>query len=482
MTISERHLRRASRITFAGTLLNFSVLTFQLLFLTPLLIRTVGTKLNGAWVASGDLLLWLQAFDFGLTNYAIQKMSTAYAQEDSQELSAWFSSTLVLLLTLAVVVVVIGSLGADLVYQPFQLDNAAKSDLAAAFVWGLWAVALTIVTYAFTGLARALQAPLITMGAVVCGSVLGMGMSWWALLHGAGIRAIAYGMFVRALIGLIGGIIAFGLFQRERLVRMAPPGRHQLREGLAVMPYSGLGALGYAVSNQSDNFLVGSLFGAHIATQFNTMRRTADVARSVIETLGAANFAGFAHLFARHGADGSQTAYRRLLHLHSVLSLALGGSFVVLNEWFVGWWIGPQFYLGGAVNTLMAIQMFLTTRSYLHNTLNRAMAPSRLAFAVLMVEALVKVSLVLVLGRAFGVSGLLLIGLCVAMLSLLIMSARNATRLNTPDRQWLLVLGALVIVGFIRERSIEWSFAVFVVLVGSLLLQLYINNKDAKSE
>ncbi|WP_237426975.1 lipopolysaccharide biosynthesis protein [Deinococcus xianganensis] len=470
MSVSDRQLRQASRITFLGTLLNFAVLTVQLLFLTPLLIRTVGTKVNGAWVGSGDLLLWLQAFDFGLTNYAIQKMSAAHAQQDIRDLSHWFSSTLVILLVLAAAIVLVGPLAAQLVYQPFDLGPAAESELEAAFVWGLWAVALTIASYAFTGLARALQAPIVTMGAVVLGSVLGVLISWWFLLHGGGVRSVAYGMFARALVAFAGGAAAFVIFHRRQQVLLGLPSRRHLREGLAVMPYSGLGALGYAVSNQSDNFLVASLLGPHVATQFNTMRRTADVARSVIETLGAANFAGFSHVFARDGAAGSRGAYRRLLGLHGLLSLALGGGFIVLNEWFMQLWIGPGFYLGSLVNTLMALQVFMTTRAYLHNTLNRAMVAPRFAFAVLIVEAIVKVTLVLTVAYRLGVQGVLLAGLGVATVSLTVMATRNATQLAVPDWQWLGVVGGLILVSLVREVNLWLALALLAGLVAGFAL------------
>ncbi|UBV42717.1 hypothetical protein LAJ19_00290 [Deinococcus taeanensis] len=454
MGFSDRQLRLASRITFLGTLLNFGILTVQLLFLTPLLIRTVGIKVNGAWVGSSDLLLWLQAFDFGLTNYAIQKMSAAYAQRDIKDLSHWFSSTLIILLTLAVGIVVAGPLVAHLIYHPFRLSPMAEQDLKSAFTWGLWAVALTIGSYAFTGLARALQAPLMTMVSVVFGSILGIVISWWFLTHGGGVRSVAYGMFVRALVAFAGGAVAFAIFCRQQQVFVGIPSKRHLREGLAIMPYSGLGAIGYAVSNQSDNFLMASLLGPHVATQFNTMRRTADVARSIVETLGAANFAGFSHIFARDGVAGSRESYRRLLGLHSLLSFGLGGIFIVFNQWFMQVWLGPGFYLGSLINTLIALQGFLSTRAYLHNTMNRAMVAPQFAFVMLIIEAIVKLALVITVGRTFGVKGILIAGLGVATLSLMVMAARNAAKLTVPDSQWWVVIVGLVLVSLGREINI----------------------------
>ncbi|WP_019008874.1 lipopolysaccharide biosynthesis protein [Deinococcus aquatilis] len=470
MTISDQQLRRASQITFISTLMNFAVLTLQLLVITPQLIRTVGTEINGAWVGSGDLLLWLQAFDFGLTNYAIQRMSAAQAREDLSEVSGWFSATLAMLTVLALLIVLLGPLAANVVYRPFDLAPGAEAELRSAFVWGLGAVALTIVSYAFTGLARALQAPTMTMASVILGSVLGLAVSWWALTHGAGVKAVAYGMVVRAAVNLAGGLLAFSLFHRQNLVQLRMPGRVHLREGLAVMPYSGFGALGYAVSNQSDNFLVGSLFGANAATQFNTMRRAADVARSIIETLGYANFAAFSHVFARDGAAGSVLMYRRLLNLHSLLSLALCGGFIVLNEWFMGWWVGPRFYLGGAVNVLMALQIFFTTRSYLHNTLNRGMDTPQFAFVMLVVEAITKVLLVLLIARAFGIPALLLVALGVAALSMMIMARRNAARLGKLDWQWVAVTAAIGLIGFAQTIHLFVGLTVLIVLTGGLFL------------
>lgn len=447
MGVSDAQLRRASIITFTGTLVNFAVLTLQLLWITPLLIRTVGVEVNGAWVGSGDLLLWLQAFDFGLTNYAIQKMSDAQARARVPELSGWFAATLGLLAALGLLIVLLGPLLAPLVYRPFDLGAAERLALEGAFRWGLVAVALTIVSYAFTGLARALQAPLVTTVAVVLGSMLGVAVTWWALAHGAGVAAVAYGMVARAGVSLAGGVLALLHFRTRRAVELRWPQGAYVRESLGVMPYSGVGALGYALGNQSDNLLVGYLFGPATATMFNTTRRAADVARSVIETLGYANFAGFSHVYARDGAAGGRASYGRILNLHTLLSLALCGGFIVFNEEFVRLWIGERFYMSDLVNTLMGLQVFFATRSYLLNTLNRGMSPPRFAFVMLAVEASAKVLLIVLVARSFGVPMLLLIGMGVAAGVGLVMARRNARVLGPVDGQWLAVTLALGLLG-----------------------------------
>lgn len=469
MPVTERQLRRASTITFAGTLLNFAVLTLQLLWITPLLIHSVGVRVNGAWVGSGDLLLWLQAFDFGLTNYAIQKMSDAQARAQVREISSWFTATLMLLTLLSALIVLVGPVLAPLVYRPFDLSGVQRAALEHAFQWGLVAVSLTIVSYAFTGLARALQAPLVTMTAVVVGSALGVLVTWWSLTHGAGVAAVAYGMITRAAVSLLGGVLALLIFRLRRWVVLCWPGRAYLRESLGVMPFSGIGSLGYALGNQSDNLLVGYLFGPTTATLFNTTRRAADVARSVIETLGYANFAGFTHVYAREGAPGGRLAYQRILNLHTLLSVVFCGGFIVFNKLFVSLWLGERFYMNDLVNTLMALQVFYVTRSYLLNTLNRGMDKPQFAFVMLAVEALAKVLLVLAVARSFGVPALLLLAIGVAAVMITVLARRNAQLLGAVDRQWLAVTLALSVVGVAKSIHLLLGAAALLLVVLGLL-------------
>lgn len=484
---SDIQIARASRVTFIGNMLNFALLSVQLLVITPLLLRSVGPQVAGAWVASGDVLVWLQSFDFGLSSFAIQKMSAAYSRVDIPDLTHWFWSTLVLLLLLAVLIVVGGGLTAPLVFHSFGLPPEVQADLTSAFRLGLLATGVTVVSYALTGLARALHAPELPMLGILLGTVLGMAVTYWGITAGMGVRAVAYGLLIRAGCNLAGGVLGWWVFWRAGSVRLALPAPSQLRESVRVMPFSAVGSLGYAISNQSDNFLVASLFGPGLTMQFNTTRRLAELGRSVIETVGYANFAAFSHKYAAD-AHESQGLYRGLLRIQRDLSLVLGGGFILVNERFLHLWVGETYFLGTWISVLMAMQMFFTTRSYLLNNLNRAMGRPQPAYLVLAIEAAVKIALILLVARQLGVGSLLMIAVAVAGSSMTLLSHWNTRRFRTSlsnlsgtvqsattedlrrtDAAWVLVSLFFCVQGGLREIGEGPALVGFFCLVAGLL-------------
>jgi hypothetical protein len=60
--------RRAAVGSFLGSFANTLLVSLQAVLLVPFVLRTVGPAVYGAWLASGDLLNWIQVLDLGLPN------------------------------------------------------------------------------------------------------------------------------------------------------------------------------------------------------------------------------------------------------------------------------------------------------------------------------------------------------------------------------------------------------------------------------
>ena len=72
--------RKATITTLIGGTAGTLIVTVQAAVLIPLYINHIGPRLYGAWLASGDFLVWMQAFDLGLPNLMIQRIAMAYGK------------------------------------------------------------------------------------------------------------------------------------------------------------------------------------------------------------------------------------------------------------------------------------------------------------------------------------------------------------------------------------------------------------------
>jgi hypothetical protein len=88
---------RNALATLVGSISNTSIVALQAIVLVPLYLHALGAQLYGAWLATGDVLLWLQAFDLGLPNFLIQRVGAAHGIGDERTASEYLATGLVVL-------------------------------------------------------------------------------------------------------------------------------------------------------------------------------------------------------------------------------------------------------------------------------------------------------------------------------------------------------------------------------------------------
>src|SRR4051812_34718252 len=98
-TISRRN---AALATIAAASTNTCIVAAQAILLIPLYLHAVGPRVFGAWLASGDLLVWLQVFDLGLPNVLIQRIGEAACKNDQKSCGRLFATGLFALSLLSV--------------------------------------------------------------------------------------------------------------------------------------------------------------------------------------------------------------------------------------------------------------------------------------------------------------------------------------------------------------------------------------------
>lgn len=457
----------SSKIVFLSSATNLVVVSLQAIVLTPLYLRNLGTTQYGAWLGAGDFLLWMQAMDFGISNFATQKMSAAYGKGDKVELISWFSSTVLILTSISALVVLIGWYFSSSVFNTFGLPQQQTLMLTNAFRIAVVGVGFTIFNYAFVGLSRSIQDPWIINIFNIFGSVLGFAVSYWALKHGLGVISIGYGIISRSLTSLIGSLV-FILFQRKifKDIGIIPKLSH-IKESIYIAPLSAVGSIGYSVGNQSENAVISYFVSPDLAAAYNTMKKFGDMGKALLDTLSYASFAPFASEYANIGKD-SKNSYVKILYNHSLLGIIMCAGLIIFNKDILKFWLNNNIYLGHWINALLAIQVFAVTRSYLLNSMNRAIDDPRVPYLILMIEALAKIGLYVIFIKRFGIFIIPLVSIGVSLLSAWILSIKNSRRLLVQDSQIMVVITLLICLGISRYtfQATNW----FVVVLFFLLI------------
>jgi O-antigen/teichoic acid export membrane protein len=169
----------------------------------------------------------------------------------------------------------------------------------------------------------------------------------------------------------------------------------------------------------SDRIIVAALLGPAMVVPLFVTQRLAEFARSQVQSIGSATWAGLAEL---HATGEHEAFNKRLLELTSLvagLSMGILVPIVAYNSHFVGLWVGSEHYAGDLVTVVAGCGAFLLTITTIWDWVFDGTGRVARLLPVTIVSTTINLALSLVLTLRLGVVGPLLGTLCaVAITSL----------------------------------------------------------------
>lgn len=471
--------RRATFATMAGGTANIIIVSIQAVILIPLYLGAVGPRLYGAWLGSGDFLIWMQAFDLGLPNLMIQRIGAAHGQGDAKTVAGYFATGMLVLAIVALIIALIAAMVAQLLPGWMGLSGAEAATLRSCFIVGSVAAALSIFNNSIVGFSRGIQKTGFLNAVAICASLAGFGISLGLVLTGWGLWAIAIGLLTRAVVSLAGSCIFAVVELRGELRPFFTVQRSMLREFAATTPATALGGISYALMNQSEAALVAIFLRPELSVILVLTRKALDVARGFVDMIAFATYGSFAHLVT------SDQRYRTLevhAHINSIrLSAAVvtASAYMAVNASLVSVWVGSAQYGGSLLTILLAVQFIVVGNSFLMNYLYRATGSVLKGSLALLAESAIRLPLMIGLLLWVGLPGVVLAGIITGAVFAVLayrwtlhqVSSFAPPYHHTFGRVWivramLLSIGVLVCL-FVQRES--W---VFVLMIGAMITLL----------
>ncbi len=415
--------RRSAYATMAGSTASTFVAALQSLVLLPLYLREVGPGLYGAWLATGEVLVWLLAFDFGIPNLLIQRVGALLAKGDKRGIGTHFATSIVALLAISILLLTAVYLSAPFIASLIGVAGQDAQSLVLSLRMGALSTSLMLLAYGFIGLARGMQDTALVQGVSLAGTIAGFALTAWMLLNGFGLVSIAYGLLVRAAFSLLGGL-AFIAFRADRAVlRSLQPTRESVRDITTNCPPMFAAGIGYALMNNSMVTIAAVMFRPEAAVVVGVTRKAADLVRLVLDMIGHASYGGFAHLYSDGELSKVRSVYRELQSTFFLVATSLLAAYVAVNPALISVWVGSEMYGGFGLTLALALATAAGSWSYFQISLYRSMGRHGAASTALLVECGVRLVLMVGLGFAFGVTGV-----AVGAISTAVVSGLWATR------------------------------------------------------
>ncbi len=464
--------RAAALATAGGGAANLVLISAQALVLMPLLLKALGPKLYGAWLGSGDVLLWAQALDLGLPNLMIQRIGAAHGRGDEGTVWSYLTTGSAVLGVLAAVVAAGAVAVGAWVPGWFGLHGEQGYQLRACFSIGAVATGLVLFNYAFVGFSRAVQDTAFLNAVMVASTLVAFGVTLAMLLAGYGLWSAAWGMVARALVSLAGSAVFLARRLRGGALAHVRFSKAWAKEMLVVSPATAAGGIAYALATQSENALVGVLLGPELVPVLALTRKGADVLRALLDTISYGIYGGFAHLVASSERARVLCVRSEVGALRLSLAVVLGAAYLAANRSFVTVWVGPAYFGGPLLTALIAGQMIFVSGAYFANYIYRACGQVVKGSLFLVVECVCRLPLMAVLVTTLGLVGIPLAAIATSLVALTVTNRLFVKEVSSyalsPERARLrvVVVRVLIAAGGIAMCAApappSWAFALFV--------------------
>ncbi len=408
---------RAATSTFAGSTATTLLVSIQALVMMPLYMLHIGPRMYGAWLATGEMLVLMLAFDMGIPNIIIQRIGAALASSDKKAIGAYFGTGAMILCTFALALGLILAIIAPFVPSWVHLKGAEAQLLQNAFLLDIVAICLMLINFIFQGLARGLQETTTINVSSFVATLIGFGTTLLLLTTGYGLWSISIGVTVRAVLTLLGSI-CFLLFGVDKEIRSSVRyDREVAKEFRKLSPPMFAAGVSYGFMNNSQVLLAAILLGPEKATIFGLTRKAADVARNILDAVGNASYGGFAHLFATGDKKRSQAVYREIIAVYLAVGLALMCAYTATNPSLVGVWVSKEMFGGSTLTILVALSTLIGGWSYLTLSLYRSTNHHKAVSSALLIECLCRLPAMVGFLLVLGLPGLPIGTICTGLVS-----------------------------------------------------------------
>jgi O-antigen/teichoic acid export membrane protein len=473
MSISRR---RAALATLAGSATNILIVSIQAIVLIPLYLNAIGPRLYGAWLGSGDFLLWMQALDLGLPNLMIQRIGAAHGRGDPRSVAEYFATGMLVLAVVASAILLIALALSFPLPGWMGLVGEEARVLRSCFIVGSIASALTMWMNSVVGFSRGTQNTTFMNVVGVLSSLAGFGASLGLVLMGWGLWAVALGLVARAGVTFIGGVIFTVATLRGDMAQFFRVQGSILREFLVISPATALGGISYAVMNQSDAALVAIFLRPELAVILTLTRKALDVARGLVDMIAFATYGGFAHLVTSEQRQRTLQVHAEITSLRLSSAVAMASAYMAVNASLLAVWAGSAQYGGALLTVLMAVQFVVVGGSFLVNYLYRATGRVMQGSLALLLESIVRVPLMIGLLLWLGLPGVPLAGIVTASVFWIVAyrwTLREVSSFSDPVPRfssWLWVAQAAIFgIGVLVCVYVQWASWVYVLVTGSVI-------------
>jgi O-antigen/teichoic acid export membrane protein len=375
-------------------------------FLSPFLVHRLGNAAYGVWILAISSVQYFGLLDLGMRSSVLRYVSKGYTTHDHQAASETFSAALWVRLQISALLLVLCGGLAAIFPQIFKVPSGMVNDarVAVALMGISLAIAMSLGVYG--GVVSALNRyDLYTFVVLIQLSLRVIGVVA-VIRAGRGIIAIACCELFAAIAGnLLMAYVARRLYPELKITLKKPRG--QVLKGIwSYSLYSFLVMVAVQVIYQTDNLVVGAFISASAVTFYSIGNSLCRYTQQLVVAM-TTTFTSAASTYDAAGQTSSLLAlYYTGTRATMVVSMPILITLLVRGGNFIGVWMGPQYsHTSGTVLAILAAALLFSLPNTPASSIALGISKHKTVAKWAIGEAVVNLSLSVVLARIVGIYG-----------------------------------------------------------------------------
>lgn len=410
-----RHSRRRVALENLGFgYVTIAIAVIQGILLVPLYLKMMPVELYGAWLATGNVLAWLELADPGIGSVLQQRVAFVTGRGYAAAVGPTVGTGLVLSGAFALIPLAALPLASQ-IGSWVNLAPHLRDELTTAFVIGIVSASFSLGSQGLSSVNVGLQRIRATGGVLTIATVVGVALTVIGLFRGWGVLSIPLGSATRAGLSLVGNAYIISAWARVEGVRPRPSGV-EARAILGAASFSSISRIGVTILSRADAFLCARFLSPEATVTLTLTGRAIDVMRMVTDRIGVAAMPAVANLAGETGISGARPGARIVTRWVAALTAVCFGVGIAWNAHFVRLWVGQNHFGGNSLSFLLGCYAAFATLLAALGQILFALGRIRAVAAVTIGEAIVRLGAVALWLPIAGIAGFPLAGLSAALL------------------------------------------------------------------
>jgi O-antigen/teichoic acid export membrane protein len=375
-------------------------------FLTPFVIRHLGTTAYGIWILAVSTVSYLNVLDMGLRSAVIRFVSKAEAQAKPQDAAVAVNAAVWVRLLISASVTVLSIFLALAFPHLFKISPDMQRAAQITVLMCALGVAVTLVSGVFGAVLAATHRFDVLSSISAIQTLFRAGGVLLILTSGHGLISLACW---DATVVLLGGISTVGfalkLFPPCR-VRISRPDRAILKTIWSYSLTTFIFIIAVQIITNTDNLVVGAFLSVGMVAFYSIGGSLMSYSSQVVGAVSTTFTPMASNMEARGQSEGLQRLLLRGTQATLGIALPISLALVLRGKTFIGLWIGPQYSeVSGTVLQILIISQYFSIADGTAASIMMAIDKHKPLAQWAVFEAVLNLGLSILLVKTVGIYG-----------------------------------------------------------------------------